>query len=64
MYENAPQNLLGKTVVIKVSLERGQVIGVASFLESQPDALVRYRANDGRAVEAWWKLSAFDVVGE
>lgn len=55
---------LGSKVRIKVSLEHGEVIGLATFLEAGPDALIRYRANDGRAVEAWWKLSALDLVGE
>jgi hypothetical protein len=49
---------LGGAVMITCSGERGRIIGLAQYEESGPDALIRYRAADGRAVESWWKISA------
>lgn len=45
---------LGDPVAIMVSTERGEVIARAEYLESDPQYLVRYKAADGRACEAWW----------
>jgi hypothetical protein len=53
---------IGDEVRLIVSGERGTVIGIAEYAESNPDALVRYCAGDGRAVEAWWKFSALETV--
>ena len=49
---------LGATVAIIVSGEFGQVIARAEYLSGENQFLVRYRAADGRAVEAWWNASA------
>lgn len=51
---------IGDKVRIKVSQEAGEVIGVAFYAESSPNALIRYCASDGRAVEAWWNISALE----
>lgn len=50
---------LGASVQLACSLEEGQVIGRAEYLNSgEPQYQVRYRAADGRQVEAWWGDSA------
>jgi hypothetical protein len=49
---------LGASVSIIVSGEFGQVIARAEYLDGENQFLVRYRAADGRAVEAWWNGSA------
>jgi len=49
---------LGQSVTIQCSGETGTIIGRAEYAESEPQALVRYRAADGRAVESWWAISA------
>lgn len=54
---------IGDTVAITCSGETGIVIGIAVYAESKADALVRYQAADGRAVESWWKFSALTFKG-
>ena len=49
---------LGDEVVIEESGERGVVIGRAHYTDANPGYLLRYRAGDGRCVEAWWSESA------
>lgn len=49
---------LGQTVNITASLESGEVIARAEYAKSENTYLVRYKAADGRAVEAWWGESA------
>lgn len=53
---------LGVKVKIKVSGEAGEIVGCAHYQDSERQSLVRYRANDGRAVQAWWSNSALEVV--
>lgn len=45
--------------VIKVSGEKGEVIGIANYAYA-PEAqyYIRYKCGDGRAIEAWWAESA------
>lgn len=45
---------LNEQVVIEASGETGYIIGRAEYSESMPAYLIRYKAADGRAVEAWW----------
>jgi hypothetical protein len=49
---------LGQYVSLVDSGENGRIIGRAEFEGCQNEYLVRYRAADGRAVEAWWKEDA------
>jgi hypothetical protein len=49
---------LGALAIIKASEESGEVIGRAEYSNSEPSYYVRYKAADGRAVEAWWPESA------
>lgn len=50
---------LNQAVKIDMSGEQGIVIGRAEYSESSaPQYYVRYRAGDGRAVEAWWSEKA------
>jgi hypothetical protein len=49
---------LGSKAVIAASGERGEVIGVAVYAVAETSYLLRYKAADGRAVEAWWNASA------
>ncbi|MEA3389176.1 MAG: hypothetical protein U9R64_07885 [Pseudomonadota bacterium] len=49
---------LGQLVSLKTSGEEGHVIGRAEYEASEPSYYVRYRAADGRQVEAWWGESA------
>ncbi len=51
---------LGAKVTIGVSGESGTVVGIAFYVATQTSYLVRYRAGDGRAVEAWWNESALE----
>lgn len=45
---------IGQGVQLAMSGEEGYVIGRAEYMESVPSYFVRYRAGDGRQVEAWW----------
>ena len=49
---------LGNEVVIVCSGESGQIIGRADYLDGDDMYNIRYKAADGRAVEAWWAESA------
>ena len=49
---------LGQQVSIAASGESGDVIARAEYATSENSYLLRYRAGDGRAVEAWWSESA------
>lgn len=49
---------LGDTASISASHEQGTIIARTEYLNSEPSYLLRYKANDGRAVEAWWQESA------
>ncbi len=49
---------LGASVTIVASSERGEVVGRAQYAASEDSYFVRYKAADGRAVEAWWAASA------
>lgn len=49
---------LKQTVTIAASGERGEVIGRAEYVTSEPQYLLRYKCADGRAVESWWAESA------
>lgn len=53
---------LGDTVAIAASGEAGKVIGRAEYAHDENSYLVRYKAGDGRAVEAWWQESALTYV--
>ncbi len=58
-----PRFPLGTPVAISVSGETGEVVGVAYYANSfEPQYLVRYKAGDGRAVEAWWTENALKAV--
>lgn len=49
---------LNQPVKIRASEEQGEIIGRAEYSTAEPGYLVRYKAADGRAVEAWWTQSA------
>lgn len=49
---------LNQLVFIEVSNESATVIARAEYATSENSYLLRYRAGDGRAVEAWWQESA------
>jgi hypothetical protein len=53
---------LGQRVVIAVSGEQGTIQGRAEYMGSENQYQVRYKAGDGRAVEAWWEESALATV--
>lgn len=48
-------------VFIKESEEEGVVIGRASYVNSDNQYLVRYKAADGRCVENWWYEDALSL---
>lgn len=49
---------LGADVQIAASGEAGKIIGRAEYLTGERSYFLRYKAADGRAVEAWWVESA------
>lgn len=55
---------LNERVEIKESKETGLVIGRADYTYMERHYLVRYKAADGRAVEAWWGTSALKSADE
>lgn len=57
-YTHSFAHPLHTTVTITASGETGTVIGVAAYTDSNDQYLIRYKAADGRAVEAWWAAKA------
>ena len=51
---------LGQAVILKFSREVGGVIGRAEYMNMEDQYLIRYKAADGRQVEAWWGASAIE----
>jgi hypothetical protein len=49
---------LADRVAIMASGEDGTVVGRAEYTNAGSTYLVRYRATDGRAIEAWWAEDA------
>jgi len=53
---------LNEELVVKASGEGGIVIGRAEFSNKCNQYLLRYKANDGRAVESWWDEDALALA--
>ena len=49
---------IGQVVKIANSEEVGNVTGRAEYQKAENSYYLRYKAADGRAVEAWWPESA------
>jgi hypothetical protein len=49
---------LDTSVTIAASGETGMIIGRAEYIDSDNSYLIRYKAGDGRATEAWWTEKA------
>ena len=57
---NSWQFSLEQAVILKFSREVGVVIGRAEYMAMEDQYLIRYKAADGRQVEAWWGASALE----
>lgn len=53
---------LGQAVVIEASGESGVVIGRSDHQDASNSYHVRYKAGDGRAVEAWWTENSLIAI--
>ena len=51
---------LEQAVILKFSREVGVVIGRAEYMSMEDQYLIRYKAADGRQVEAWWGADALE----
>jgi hypothetical protein len=49
-------------VKIAASGEAGKIVGGAEYVYGDPQYLLRYKANDGRAVEQWWASGALGLA--
>ncbi len=52
---------LGVNVEIIASKEYGETVARAQYSTGENQYLLRYKAGDGRAVEAWWGESAIVI---
>ncbi len=52
---------LGANVEIIASKEYGEIVARAQYSTGENQYLLRYKAGDGRAVEAWWGESAIVI---
>lgn len=52
----------GQVVKLVESGEMGTVIGRAQYCNSCDNYLIRYKAGDGRQVEAWWSEDAIEAA--
>lgn len=53
---------LGQNISITASGETGTVIGRAEYATSENTYLIRYKAANGLATEAWWQESAIQAI--
>lgn len=53
---------LGQQVVIDESGESGVITARAEYQASQNSYFLRYKAADGRAVQAWWDEDALSAA--
>ena len=53
---------LRERVELIESGETGEVIGRAEYTSSVDHFFIRYRAGDGRQVEAWWGVDALKAA--
>lgn len=56
------KSAIDKEVEISISGERGYVKGLAQFKSGEDQALVVYKAADGRAAEQWFPLSELQLL--
>ena len=49
---------LGSLTYIRASGEGGTIVARGEYIAGENQYLLRYQANDGRAVEQWWGESA------
>lgn len=47
-----------QSVKLVESGETGTVVGTAQYADASDSYLIRYKAGDGRQVEAWWTESS------
>lgn len=52
------------TLKLVASDEFGKVIGRAEYKNDENSYLIRYKAGDGRQVQAWWNESAVEPYVE
>lgn len=55
---------LTQQLLVSVSAEQGECIARSEHAAAEPQYLLRYRAADGRAVEAWWTEGALAAVAQ
>jgi hypothetical protein len=55
---------LTQQLQVSVSGEQGECIARSEHAAADPQYLLRYRAADGRAVEAWWTERALSAVAD
>ncbi|MDR8920538.1 hypothetical protein [Burkholderia multivorans] len=55
---------LRSRVAITESGEFGEVIGRAEYSHAENSYLIRYKAANGQAFEAWWTESALELHAE
>ena len=53
---------LGQSVASKCGGEEGEVIARAQYSHATDRYLIRYRAANGIAGEAWWSVEALEAV--
>ena len=53
---------LEQAMKISVSEETGVIVGRAEYTTAEDSYLLRYKAADGRAVEAWWSEGAIEAA--
>lgn len=53
--------ILGQRLAVTCSGENGECLSRSESLTSPPQYLIRYRATDGCATEAWWAEDALEA---
>lgn len=53
---------LGDRVEIKISSERGEIVGIAQYIDMPDQFFINYKSADGRATKDWFNKTELNKV--
>lgn len=53
---------LGDRVEIKISSERGEIVGIAQYIDMPDQFFINYKSADGRATKDWFNKTELKKV--
>lgn len=53
---------LGDRVEIKISSERGEIVGIAQYIDMPDQFFINYKSADGRATKDWFNKTELKKI--